>query len=245
MLTSKALEFAKARSLVNRKVELLEEFGVHPSTIGIALAKDENPFDVIHPHKSDPFLAALKAHEDKMKMDAPKPTEGDELCARISQLAEQGAPSEQPLGREIKRVAGYQAVSAENGEAIERDREAVLVSLAKAAKEPFEMGSNGYKESEQEKRHQKILERIYTAFTDKEIKAMVTPGADMPKAMPGIVSTPSFAGALPGLFGALRARGTPSAVAPNLKIDIFKSAQQLQIERDLERDRDGPSMDLI
>ena len=244
-VASKALEIAKARSLVTRKVELLEEFGVHPSTIGIAVAKDENPFDLIHPHKSDPFLTALKVHEDKINSDEPKPTEGDKLCVRLSDIGKEGSKLEQSLGREIEGSARYQAVSVENGMLIERDREAALVDLSKAAQEPDERGTFSHKESEQEKRHQKVLERIYTAFTDKEIRTMVTPGAKMSKEMPAIVSTPQLAGLLPSLFGGLRARGTPSATAPNLSIDVFKSAQQLQTERDLERDRDGPSMGFL
>ena len=137
-----------------------------------AVHNSQNPFEVVLPKLAPMFDAELQTRMEKVKQTDFKPTDADKAIARATAfLPATYAKQSKEVAQMIVRAAAASALP--KAEKIREDRKALVADLAKWGA----LGDGKQKEA---------VERLYGAFTHKEVEQLANPQSTLSRSMPAL-----------------------------------------------------------
>ncbi|WP_299085778.1 AAA family ATPase [uncultured Ruegeria sp.] len=187
-----------------------------------AVNENQNPFSEVLPQLEQKYDAELQVRIEAVKPDDFTPTQADKAIARATAFLPTTYPERgKEAAQAVVRAAAASALPM--AEKIREERKELIEDLAK-------WGALG------EAKQKTMLERMYTAFTHKEIEQLADPQSPLPRSIPALPLQPqSFRAGLMELF---RSDNTLSWPWAQRHHSLSKD-----VARGLDRDRGGYEMD--
>lgn len=218
-----AREIARQRHINGIKIDVvgkvLKDNGVREAGNGYyvtrAVHNNQNPFEDVLPKLAPKFDAELQAWIEGMKPTDFKPDEADKAIARATAFLPASYPDQgKHVAKVIVRAAAARALP--EAEEIRRERKELINDLT---------NWNAFGEDKQKA----AVERLYNAFTHKEIEQLSDPQSALSRSIPALPQQPQ--GFRAGLMDLFRADTSLSRPWSNRHDELSKD-----ITRGTERD---------
>jgi hypothetical protein len=188
-LDAMAQGIAMKRRIVDVKLEVIEyvkelDFMDNKSnTPGCAIYQNKNPFEIFSDINTEQYRRALPARIEAITPESQKPEQADYDAAKVMMFAQAREPALLAVASAVIEATGYEQVREERGSVIEAARDQILAKLSIDERDP------SFNTKEQK---QGLLDRVYTAFTRKEIGALINGEEATTKSLPAAAIDPKL-----------------------------------------------------
>ena len=188
-LDAMAQGIAMKRRIVDVKLEVIEEVRVNDARgygaarIKYALNENTDPFDGISGINGKQYKLGLADRIEAITPESQEPEQVDYDAAKVMMFAQAEEPALLAVASAVIEASGYEKVREEGGDAIEAARALILAKLSIDERDP----SLDTKEQKQG-----LLDRVLTAFTRKEIGALINGEEAATKSLPAAAIDPKL-----------------------------------------------------
>jgi Ti-type conjugative transfer relaxase TraA len=180
-LDAMARGIAMKRRIVDVKLEVIEdvrvndERGYGAARIKYALYENKDPFNGISGINGDKYKSDLAERIKGITPESQEPEQVDYDAAKVMMFAQIKQPELLSVASAVVEASGYEQVFEQHGATIEAARTHILEKLSIENRDPS---------LETKEQRQQLLDRVYTAFTRKEIGAFINGEQAAAKSLP-------------------------------------------------------------